>query len=139
MISEETDLLEPTLLDELICHISTLASVYHRPPSSFVAGKSGGRRATLLSSSNNDLDEISEVEQVPTLSQVASQPITQSVSQPSSLLDDLLDMEPPAPPVPTQQRPAGMPTQIKPTTDPSKPCIENYVSFNKNESYIVLV
>ena len=36
LISEETDLLEPTLLDELICHIGSLASVYHKPPSSFV-------------------------------------------------------------------------------------------------------
>ena len=29
---------EPTLLDELICHISSLASVYHKPPSAFVEG-----------------------------------------------------------------------------------------------------
>lgn len=36
LISEETDLIEPTLLDELICHISSLASVYHKPPSAFV-------------------------------------------------------------------------------------------------------
>ncbi len=28
--AEETDLLEPTLLDELICHIASLASVYHK-------------------------------------------------------------------------------------------------------------
>ena len=39
MISEETDLLEPTLLDELICHIGTLASVYHKPPNAFVEGR----------------------------------------------------------------------------------------------------
>ncbi|KAJ2940227.1 hypothetical protein O0L34_g11795 [Tuta absoluta] len=39
LISEETDLLEPTLLDELICHISSLASVYHKPPTAFVEGK----------------------------------------------------------------------------------------------------
>ncbi|KAJ8312347.1 hypothetical protein KUTeg_009720 [Tegillarca granosa] len=32
LISEETDLIEPTLLDELICHIASLASVYHKPP-----------------------------------------------------------------------------------------------------------
>ncbi len=46
-ISEETDLLEPVLLDELICHISTLASVYHKPPSAFVDGKVPVRRITL--------------------------------------------------------------------------------------------
>ena len=47
VISEETDLLEPTLLDELICHISTLASVYHKPPSAFVEGKMPVRKITL--------------------------------------------------------------------------------------------
>ncbi|CAH8479357.1 unnamed protein product [Heterobilharzia americana] len=41
LISEETDMLEPTLLDELICHLASLASVYHRPPSSFVEAKYG--------------------------------------------------------------------------------------------------
>merc|ERR1712106_531465 len=38
LISDETDLLEPTLLDELICHIASLASVYHKPPTAFVDG-----------------------------------------------------------------------------------------------------
>ena len=42
LISEETDLIEPTLLDELICHISSLASVYHKPPSAFVEGRGAG-------------------------------------------------------------------------------------------------
>ena len=32
LIAEETDLIEPTLLDELVCHIASLASVYHKPP-----------------------------------------------------------------------------------------------------------
>ena len=41
LIAEETDLLEPTLLDELICHIASLASVYHKPPTAFVEGKVG--------------------------------------------------------------------------------------------------
>ena len=44
LISEETDLLEPTLLDELICHIASLASVYHKPPSAFVEGRAGLRK-----------------------------------------------------------------------------------------------
>lgn len=38
LISEETDIMEPTLLDELICHIASLASVYHKPPATFVEG-----------------------------------------------------------------------------------------------------
>ncbi|CAO4370303.1 unnamed protein product [Caenorhabditis nigoni] len=36
LISEETDLLEPSLLEQLVCHIGTLASVYHKPPSAFI-------------------------------------------------------------------------------------------------------
>ncbi|CAK1541735.1 unnamed protein product [Leptosia nina] len=47
LISEETDLLEPTLLDELICHISSLASVYHKPPTAFVEGRAAGVRKSL--------------------------------------------------------------------------------------------
>lgn len=47
LISEETDLLEPTLLDELICHISSLASVYHKPPTAFVEGRTAGIRKSL--------------------------------------------------------------------------------------------
>ena len=38
---------EPTLLDELICHISSLASVYHKPPSAFVEGRGGLTRKFL--------------------------------------------------------------------------------------------
>ena len=53
LISEETDLLEPTLLDELICHIGSLASVYHKPPSAFVEGKSSTRK-TLPARSGSD-------------------------------------------------------------------------------------
>ena len=47
LISEETDLLEPTLLDELLCHISSLASVYHKPPSAFIEGRVPLNRRTL--------------------------------------------------------------------------------------------
>jgi len=44
LIAEETDLLEATLLDELICHIASLACVYHKPPTAFVEGKVGPKR-----------------------------------------------------------------------------------------------
>ena len=37
LISEDSSQLEPTLLDELINHMSTLSSVYHRPPEAFVS------------------------------------------------------------------------------------------------------
>jgi hypothetical protein len=54
LISEETDLLEPTLLDELICHIGTLASVYHKPPNAFVEGRHGLKKNLPLRSGGDD-------------------------------------------------------------------------------------
>ena len=46
-ISEETDLLEPALLDELICHIASLSSVYHKPPATFTERKTPVRSVAL--------------------------------------------------------------------------------------------
>ncbi|XP_065176456.1 AP-1 complex subunit beta-1-like [Sycon ciliatum] len=46
-ISEETDLLEPALLEELICHIASLSSVYHKPPATFTERKTPHRSVTL--------------------------------------------------------------------------------------------
>ena len=104
LISEETDLIEPSLLDELICHISSLASVYHRPPSSFVAGKSSQKRATLPS---RDREAVPQAEntsssedasgQQPTLSQMAGAPPPVAAAPPpttDSLLGDLLELGP---------------------------------------------
>lgn len=110
LISEETDLLEPTLLDELICNISTLASVYHKPPSSFVEGRTAARRFTLPPRAEPSPGAETE-EATPAPSQPVAAPVTASVaahappSQPAadSLLGDLLmDMgptQPAAPPV----------------------------------------
>ncbi|XP_068461333.1 AP-1 complex subunit beta-1 isoform X2 [Clinocottus analis] len=53
LISEETDLIEPTLLEELICHIGTLASVYHKPPSAFVEGSRGVQHKRLTGSAGS--------------------------------------------------------------------------------------
>ena len=41
-ISDDTFSLDPAVLDELISHLSTLAAIYHKPPSTFV---SQGRKA----------------------------------------------------------------------------------------------
>lgn len=57
LIADETDVLEPTLLDELICNISTLASVYHKPPSSFVDGKTPGRKTLPSRAATQDDDD----------------------------------------------------------------------------------
>lgn len=120
LISEETDLIEPSLLDELICHISSLASVYHRPPSSFVAGRASTKRATLPA--RPDAPNVPTQEAggpPPTLSQVAGQPPVVEKPTSDSLLGDLLDMGSTAPPVqPVATGMFGMPMQPQPT--PSK-------------------
>ncbi|XP_041347409.1 AP-1 complex subunit beta-1-like [Gigantopelta aegis] len=89
LISEETDLIEPTLLDELICHISSLASVYHRPPNNFVEGRGGYRKSLPpRSQSGNILEEVpSEVQ--------AQQAVPQATVIPGadSLIGDLLDID----------------------------------------------
>merc|ERR1712142_199808 len=65
LIAEETDLLEPTLLDELICYIGSLASVYHKPPSAFVEGRSIGRRALPTRSAGSGSTSPETVEKPP--------------------------------------------------------------------------
>lgn len=83
LISEETDLLEPTLLDELICHIGSLASVYHKPPSSFVEGRSGYQRKTLMSRNGSGEDNNNAADQAqPTVIPAAD-----------SLIGDLLSLD----------------------------------------------
>jgi len=94
LISEETDLLEPSLLDELICHISSLASVYHKPPSSFVAGRIPVRRAALPSK----LEQAGEPDDgTPVLDTAEppapAQPVAAPQSGGDSLIGDLLSMD----------------------------------------------
>ncbi|KAK6967247.1 AP-2 complex subunit beta [Biomphalaria glabrata] len=87
LISEETDLIEPTLLDELICHIASLASVYHKPPNAFVEGRGVTRRSLPRNQSDAAVGETS------------SEPHPAPVQQPTvipgvdSLIGDLLDMD----------------------------------------------
>ncbi|XP_051175824.1 AP-1 complex subunit beta-1 isoform X2 [Leptopilina boulardi] len=83
LISEETDLLEPTLLDELICHISSLASVYHKPPTAFVEGRTAGARKSLPARSNSNEDAV----------QRTSHSQAQVIPSQDSLIGDLLSMD----------------------------------------------
>lgn len=78
LISEETDLLEPTLLDELICHIASLASVYHKPPTAFVEG-TGGLKRVLPSREDQAKGGAGQAAQV--------------IPEPGSLIGDLLSMD----------------------------------------------
>lgn len=101
LISEETDLLEPSLLDELICHISSLASVYHKPPSAFVEGRLGIRKS--LPPRQNSAEEAPPV---------SSSPAAEAAVIPGdSLIGDLLSIDLNAPPViPPAAAPAPPPT-----------------------------
>ena len=84
LIAEETDLLEPTLLDELICHIASLASVYHKPPRAFVEGKISLKRM-LLSRAEGEY----EVEEA----RVGASEDGAGTVIAGSLIGDLLDMD----------------------------------------------
>uniref|UniRef100_A0A3P8W187 AP complex subunit beta n=1 Tax=Cynoglossus semilaevis TaxID=244447 RepID=A0A3P8W187_CYNSE len=87
LISEETDLIEPTLLEELICHIGTLASVYHKPPSAFVEGR--GQHKRLPGSESESPDAVSAG---------AANEVAAVIPSQGDLLGDLLnlDLTPPA-------------------------------------------
>ena len=111
LISEETDLLEPSLLDELICHISSLASVYHKPPSSFVAGRIPVRRAALptkleQAGEPDDGTPVLDTSEPPAPSQPAA---PQQVGG-DSLIGDLLSMDM-----------TPKPTPVQPTFQPQPP------------------
>ncbi|XP_063589958.1 AP-1 complex subunit beta-1-like isoform X1 [Penaeus indicus] len=98
LIAEETDLIEPTLLDELICHIASLASVYHKPPSAFVEGRTGLRRALPKSSGSDGESSGDNQQQAPQPTVIPNQ---------DSLIPDLLNMDINAPPViPQASQPA---------------------------------
>ncbi|CAD5120831.1 DgyrCDS9385 [Dimorphilus gyrociliatus] len=95
LISEETEMVEPSLLDELICHISTLASVFHKPSSAFVEGKS-----TVIKKLTRSVTPVQTTdEQIPEK--------TKQVKQPPSndLIDDLLQMD--FTPAPKQPAPSN--------------------------------
>lgn len=87
LISEETDLLEPTLLDELICHISSLASVYHKPPNAFVEGRGVPARRVLPPRAGQSEEPPREV------APVAAAPQITVIPGVDSLIGDLLDMD----------------------------------------------
>uniref|UniRef100_A0A3B1J054 Adaptor related protein complex 1 subunit beta 1 n=1 Tax=Astyanax mexicanus TaxID=7994 RepID=A0A3B1J054_ASTMX len=111
LISEETDLIEPTLLEELICHIGTLASVYHKPPSAFVEGSRGVQHKRLPArAGSGESTESPDVGQ--SVSGVSDAPPAVIPSQ-GDLLGDLLnlDLAPPTttvPPVPSSMQMGAM-------------------------------
>ncbi|XP_007946186.1 AP-1 complex subunit beta-1 [Orycteropus afer afer] len=90
LISEETDLIEPTLLDELICYIGTLASVYHKPPSAFVEGGRGVVHKSLPPRTASS-ESTESPEAAPTGAPSAEQPDV--IPPQGDLLGDLLNLD----------------------------------------------
>ncbi|KAF7632781.1 AP complex subunit beta [Meloidogyne graminicola] len=123
LISEETDLLEPSLLNQLVCHIGSLASVYHRPPSSFVDPiRHPVKTATLPGTQQNQqiLSPAENVQKQPTVIQPPQ----------DSIIADLLslDLSVPAAPAPATQPQStsalisdifGSPQHVPPIVQPS--------------------
>merc|ERR1719494_926864 len=124
LISEDTDLIEPSLLDELICHISSLASVYHRPPSSFVAGQKPMRRATLPVTKAESDEEVAppapQEASPPPPAAAAPAPVAQPVAQTTDLLGDLLSLGPSVSETP-QQPPVYQAPAQQPSAEPEAP------------------
>eukprot|EP00316_Scyphosphaera_apsteinii_P000412 CAMPEP_0119313664 /NCGR_PEP_ID=MMETSP1333-20130426/29912_1 /TAXON_ID=418940 /ORGANISM="Scyphosphaera apsteinii, Strain RCC1455" /LENGTH=924 /DNA_ID=CAMNT_0007318545 /DNA_START=157 /DNA_END=2931 /DNA_ORIENTATION=- len=57
-ITDDSFSLDPTVLDELISHLSTLAAIYHKPPATFVSGRT--RAVPTLGSRSMDESEMEE-------------------------------------------------------------------------------
>ncbi|CDW58173.1 B2-adapt-app C and Adaptin N and Alpha adaptinC2 domain containing protein [Trichuris trichiura] len=93
LISEETDLLEPSLLDELISHIGTLASVYHKPPAVFLDSSFTTRKSVTAKETGAPEGAVKEVD---LLDQSLDKP--RVIPAQDSLIADLLnlDLSPPA-------------------------------------------
>ncbi|CAL8342956.1 unnamed protein product [Lota lota] len=104
LISEETDLIEPTLLEELICHIGTLASVYHKPPSAFVEGSRGVQHKRIPIRSGSG--ESSESQDTGSAPEAPGAPPAVIPSQ-GDLLGDLLNLDL-TPPTSTAPPPSAM-------------------------------
>ncbi|NXO94490.1 AP1B1 protein, partial [Certhia brachydactyla] len=90
LISEETDLIEPTLLDELICYIGTLASVYHKPPSAFVEGSRGVVHKNLPPRTDSN-ENAESPDTAPSGGPVTDQPSV--IPTQEDLLGDLLNLD----------------------------------------------
>ena len=116
-ITDDTFSLDPTVLDELISHLSTLAAIYHKPPSTFVSGRArtvptlgGGARVAEDDDMDSDANMTSDM-------MVAGSEGTQAAPPPVpapqvvDLLGGLMDDEAPAPAPPSgaaSLAPAGM-------------------------------
>ncbi|XAR70270.1 hypothetical protein NMG60_11027065 [Bertholletia excelsa] len=73
VISDDSNQLDPSLLDELLANIATLSSVYHKPPDTFVT-----RVKTLQKTEEDDYPDSSEA------GYESSAPVAESVASPQA-------------------------------------------------------
>lgn len=75
MISDDSNQLDPSLLDELLTNISTLSSVYHKPPEAFVTRL----KTTVQKTEDEDFAEGSEA------GYSSSNPVDSAASPPGNI------------------------------------------------------
>lgn len=102
LISEETDLLEPSLLNQLVCHIGSLASVYHKPPTSFI----DSTRQPLRGAPVNTTSAVSpQSNEANIISDITAPPQTTIIPSQDNLIADLLSLDLTAPAAPSSYQP----------------------------------
>lgn len=118
LISEETDLLEPSLLSKLVCHIGSLASVYHKPPSSFVdpARQPIGVTKSSFASEENGQGVISNGGD-------SQQPQQTVILSQDSIIADLLQLDMGTTPSASQPAPVDLLFGSVPEAQPTQPDI----------------
>ena len=95
LISEETDLLEPSLLSQLVCHIGSLASVYHKPPNSFVDSTRQPVKGTNSTLGNSAIEN--NTQNVGAVQNVIPNPTSNLPPPQDSIIADLLTLDLSAP------------------------------------------
>lgn len=97
LIADTTAQLDETLLNELIPHISTLASVYHKPPESFVTKLKGLAKGSRLRVKEEEDEESeydnNEVEDSPAASTASAAPARSTPAPVKQQTGNLLDLD----------------------------------------------
>jgi len=111
-ITDDTFSLDPSVLDELITHLSTLAAIYHKPPQTFITGRT---RTVPTLGQRDEMDDDDGGEMITSDMMVAGTEGAQGAAPapppPSAidLLGGLMDDEPAAAPPPSMGGAAAAP------------------------------
>ncbi|WZY85468.1 hypothetical protein YC2023_031852 [Brassica napus] len=109
VITDDSNQLEPSLLDELLANISTLSSVYHKPPEAFVTRL----KPTVQKTEDEDYVEGSEIETSGNPVDGAAAPAAAAPAPVPDLLGDLMGTDDAAiVPVDDYTTPSGPPLHV---------------------------